>query len=276
MPLTTITPKPIIFSDLDGTLLDPVTYDFESARPALDVIRRRDIPLVLVSSKTRREIEHYRSKLENPHPFISENGGGVFIPRGYFSFPFPYDREVGPYGVVELGTPYPVLLVVFKALKEEILWKITGFSELTDEALCSLTGLSLEEVRWARQREYGEAFLVEGGEEAVAQVRKKIEEKGMTYVWGGRFHHLLGKNDKGKAVQILKTLYKIEFFSIVTIGIGDSQNDLPMLSAVDQPIFLKREDDPLFTVPSEIRNLKVIEGTGPKAWAEALLRVLSS
>jgi len=34
----------------------------------------------------RKEIEYYRKKLDNNHPFISENGGGIFIPKGYFPF----------------------------------------------------------------------------------------------------------------------------------------------------------------------------------------------
>jgi HAD superfamily hydrolase (TIGR01484 family) len=73
----------IVFTDLDGTLLDE-SYSFAAAQPALRKTAELDIPLVLCSSKTRREIEHYRKKLGNSHPFISENGGGIFIPEGYF------------------------------------------------------------------------------------------------------------------------------------------------------------------------------------------------
>ncbi|HLF86164.1 MAG TPA: HAD hydrolase family protein, partial [Nitrospiria bacterium] len=71
-------------TDLDGTLLHPKTYSFDAARPALTLIKERRIPLILCSSKTRGEIELYRKWLGNQHPFISENGGGIFIPRGYF------------------------------------------------------------------------------------------------------------------------------------------------------------------------------------------------
>ena len=72
----------IIFTDLDGTLLDK-KYSYESALPALALIESHKIPLVLCSSKTRSEIEFYRTKLNNDHPFICENGGGIFIPIGY-------------------------------------------------------------------------------------------------------------------------------------------------------------------------------------------------
>ena len=76
----------IIITDLDGTLLHHRTYSFEEAKPALDLVRRQGIPLVICSSKTRAEIEVYRKRLDNNHPFISENGGGIYIPAGYFPF----------------------------------------------------------------------------------------------------------------------------------------------------------------------------------------------
>ena len=91
MPSTTTTRKLVIFTDLDGTLLDRNTYSFEPAQSTLHLIKQKNIPLVLSSSKTRAEIEFYRRRLENDHPFISENGGAVFIPRDYFSFQFSYD-----------------------------------------------------------------------------------------------------------------------------------------------------------------------------------------
>jgi len=271
----TITPKPIIFTDLDGTLLDQDTYSFESAEPALRQIRLERIPLVFSSSKTRTEIELYRKKLENDHPFISENGGAVFVPKHYFSFPFPYDRELEEYFVLELGTFYLQIIEVLKLIKKETGISIRGFSDLTEEELASLCGLSLEEAAFAKKREYDEPFIIEDGEDEVEIVKRKIEERGMNYVWGGKFHHILGKNDKGKAVEILKELYENEFFSVLTIGIGDSLNDLPMLLVVDHPIFIKGGGSFSLGALSTIQGLTIAEGAGPQAWNKAILNKLN-
>jgi mannosyl-3-phosphoglycerate phosphatase len=268
------TPKLIIFTDLDGTLLDRDTYSFEAAIPVLRVLKQNAIPLVLTSSKTRAEIELYRKKLENHHPFISENGGAIFVPKGYFSFQFPCDRGSEGYLVLELGTFYPLIIGVLNSIKKETGIRIRAFSDLTEEELTSLCGLSLREAEFAKKREYDEPFMIEGGKREVEMVKEKIEEKGMNYVWGGRFHHIFGKNDKGKAVEILKELYENEFFSISTVGVGNSLNDLPMLLAVDHPVFLKgREDHPL-EIPLKIQNLTILDGTGPFVWKEALLSLL--
>jgi mannosyl-3-phosphoglycerate phosphatase len=269
----TTTPKVIIFTDLDGTLLDQETYSFEPAQPALRVIREKDIPLVLSSSKTRAEIEFYRRKLENGHPFISENGGAVFIPKDYFSFQFPYDRETDWFFVLELGTFYPRIIEVLEWIKKETGILIKGFSDLTEKEISSICRLDSKEAGLAKKREYDEPFIIEGSEKEVDLVKEKIKQRGLNYVWGGRFHHILGKNDKGKAVEILKELYENQFFSIFTIGIGDSLNDLPMLRAVDHPIFLK-EEDPLPDVPSSVQNLAIIEGRGPRVWSKVVLNAL--
>jgi len=271
----TTTPKIMIFSDLDGTLLDRDTYSFEPALPALRVIKQKGIPLVLSSSKTRAEIELYRKKLENDHPFISENGGAVFIPKGYFSFQFPYDRELEEYFVLELGTFYLQIVEVFNSIKKETRIPIKGFSDLTEDELTSLCGLSLREAEFAKKREYDEPFIIEGGKKEIEIVKRKIEEKGMNYVWGGKFHHILSKNDKGKAVEILRELYENQFFSIYTVGIGDNLNDIPMLRAADHPILFKGESSLFPEELSTIQNLTIVERTGPQAWNEAILRIVA-
>ena len=70
-----------MFSDLDGSLLDHYSYSFDAALPAVNALEELDIPLILVSSKTRAEILAVREQLANRHPFIVENGADVFVPQ---------------------------------------------------------------------------------------------------------------------------------------------------------------------------------------------------
>ncbi|HUL36157.1 MAG TPA: HAD-IIB family hydrolase [Thermodesulfobacteriota bacterium] len=271
----TTTPKLVIFTDLDGTLLEQDSYSFEHALPALRLIREKGIPLVFSSSKTRSEIEFYRKKMENDHPFVSENGGAVFIPKGYFSSSFPCDRESDNYFVLELGISYPRIVAVLDSVRKETGVSLKGFSDLTAEEISSICGLSLQEARFSKAREYDEPFLIEGGAGNVETIRKKIVARGMNYVWGGRFHHILGNNDKGRAVGMLKHLFEKEFLSISTVGIGDNQNDLPMLLSVDYPIFLRAKQIPLPETLLPIRRLTVADGAGPQAWNRVILSFLN-
>jgi mannosyl-3-phosphoglycerate phosphatase len=149
-----------------------------------------------------------------------------------------------------------------------------GFSDLSKEELFSLCGLSANEADFAKKREYDEAFVIEGEESQIEAVRRKIEEKGMHYAWGGRFHHILGNNDKGKAVAILKELYENPFFSITTLGIGDSANDYPMLAAVDHPFLLREQGSSLPKIPQRDSKWVIVEGAGPAVWNKVILSFL--
>ncbi|MFX1476297.1 MAG: HAD hydrolase family protein, partial [Promethearchaeota archaeon] len=100
-----------------------------------------------------------------------------------------------------------------------------------------------------------------------------IEEKGLRTTVGGRFYHLTGDNDKGKAVDILKKVYRRKYGDIVTVALGDSPNDLGMLERVDYPILVqnyKGEHDQRITVPNLVRA----EGIGPEGWNKSVLKLI--
>jgi mannosyl-3-phosphoglycerate phosphatase len=79
-----VEPRLLIFTDLDGTLLDHDTYDFSPALPALAALRAAQVPLILCSSKTFAEMKYWGEVLDLHHPFISENGGALVVPKNYF------------------------------------------------------------------------------------------------------------------------------------------------------------------------------------------------
>jgi len=94
------TAKIIIFTDIDGTLLDK-EYSFQDVQPIIKKLQSVNIPIILCSSKTRSEIEYYRSKLDIKEPFISENGAAIFIPKGYFQSKHNCTKSNEDYDIVE-------------------------------------------------------------------------------------------------------------------------------------------------------------------------------
>lgn len=46
----------LVFSDLDGTLLDSHSYDWQPAAPWLTRLREANVPVILCSSKTSAEM----------------------------------------------------------------------------------------------------------------------------------------------------------------------------------------------------------------------------
>lgn len=263
--------KTIIITDLDGTLLDAASYSCAPAQPALNLIRARDIPLIFCSSKTRAEIEVLRRELDNQHPFISENGGGVFIPRGYLSAPFDA-TDAGDYQLITLGTPYADIRRQFLRLRDELQVRARGFGDMTVEEVAALTGLSLEAARLARQRDFDEPFVFEGAPDA--RFLRAIEASGLSWT-EGRLFHIMGRHDKGRAVKLLQTLYEKQFGTVKSIGLGDSLNDLQMLQTVEQPVLVKH-DDGSHDARIDIAGLIRTQLSGPAGWNEAVLRLLAA
>ncbi len=267
--------KIIIITDLDGTLLHPKTYSFEAARPALDLIKERKIPLILCSSKTKAEIEVYRKRLNNKHPFISENGGGIFIPDGYF--PFPIDAEIKDgYRIIVLGKPYSEIRNAFIEIRQRLGIKAKGFGDMTAEEIAVLANLPLTEAALAKERDFDEPFIFEvdaNNESKIEGFLKAIEDSGLHWTQG-RFYHILGDNDKGKAVKILKGFYEKAYGRIATIGLGNMFNDLPLLKEVDYPVLVQNEGgsyDERVNLPNLIRA----DGIGPEGWNKAVLRLIN-
>jgi mannosyl-3-phosphoglycerate phosphatase len=267
--------KPLIFTDLDGTLLDD-TYSFEKALPALSLIEKHKIPLVICSSKTRSEIEFYREKLSNDHPFICENGGGIFIPIGYFGsnmlIPSHQRTLDNRYDVITLGAHYSELRETLQVLQKEG-FSVKGFGDLSAEEIAQAMGLTIEEAKMAQQRDFDEPFFFEDNEQKIDALINSIKRKGFNFT-KGRIYHLLGQSDKGKAVTILTDLYKQKYGAATTIGIGDSPNDLPMMEKIDVPIIVQKPDgayDPsLMAIPKSIKA----EGIGPEGWNDTMISLI--
>ena len=261
----------LVFTDLDGTLLDYDTYAFDAAEPALDRLRRERIPFVLCSSKTRAEIEAVRTRLRNEHPFVSENGGGVFIPRGYFPHTIDGAEERGVYTVLPLGEPYADLTAALDRASRATGVAIRGFSAMTDDDVATATGLPLDDARRARQREFDEPFRILDPAGAGALLAA-LEREGKRWTHGGRFYHVTGANDKAVAVRLLTALYRRSTDRVTTVGLGDAPNDAGFLSEVDIPVLVASPE--IDRLRSLVPRGRVTARPGPAGWNAAVLDLL--
>ncbi len=261
----------IIITDLDGSLLHPRTYAFKDAIPTLNLIKSREIPLVLSSSKTRAEIELFRERLDNVHPFVSENGGGVFIPEDYFSFPVEGELKDG-FRVVTIGKPYNKVRKVLLEIKEKYPFHINGFGDMTTEEVAKVTGMTIKEASLSKLREFDEPFIFNGSDEEKKEILKAIEEKGFHWTEGS-FLHILGEHDKGVAARMLIKHYENALGHVATVGIGDSLNDFPLLKEVDIPVLIPKEDGS-YVQGINLDRLLLARKFGPEGWGETVAEIL--
>ena len=259
----------IIFSDLDGTLIDHSTYSYKAALDALRLLKKKKVPLIFCTSKTRAEIEKYRKELGIKDPFISENGGAIFVPKKYFDFGFDFDRETREHKIIELGTPIKNLLEAVTKIKENG-YEITAFSDMPAAVLSKDCGLKLNDAKNAKMREYDEAFKINSKKDE-PKIRELIKKQGFRFTKGGRYCHITGNNDKGNAVKILANIFKRKYPKIKTIGLGDGQNDVPMLKEVDVPVIVKNSANSRLKVDFDV--IRTNE-EGPEGWNEAVKKLV--
>ena len=258
----------ILFTDLDATLLDHYTYDYQPATAALHLLKQFHIPLILTSSKTFDEVMHWRKVLDLSDPFIFENGGGIAFPPD-FPILLPELPTVQDLKILFLSPPYAEIVAIVRQLKTRFSFR--GFFELTPEEIARRTGLPLEAARRAKNRLCSEPIIWEDSEAHLKQFKQILNSNNLQVIRGGRFYHVLGNStNKGVAVQkVIHLFSEWEGFKRVSIGLGDSPNDLPMWQAVDIPVAVQRPNGQ-YTSPLPENTIKA-PAKGPEGWNQAVL-----
>jgi mannosyl-3-phosphoglycerate phosphatase len=250
----------LIFTDLDGTLLDHKTYELNEAKEMLGYISEQKIPLIIVTSKTKDEVIELQKKLNISYPFIIENGAGIFIPK---------EKD---FELITLGKSYETTINAFKEYSKK--FPIKGFHEMSNEEVSLYTGLTENKAKLARKRTFSEPFVLED-ETKIKELKQFALADGFDVVKGGRFYHLITfGQDKAKAVFEMKKYYENLYNkSFKTIALGDGENDITMLKCVDIPILIKKYDGTF--ISCVIKNLIKSKYIGPKGWNDSLKKVLN-
>ena len=214
----------IVVTDLDGTLLDHQTYDYTPALETISELDKREIPIILNSSKTQAEISTLRQQLGNQEPFVCENGGIL----------------VGMGEVKHLGTPREDFLPSLRSLKAKLQLEYQGFADATVDDVVQWTGLSRpEDAQKAMARSATEPLLWQDTDSALKEFRQELQKLNLQCVKGGRFHHVMGIFNKASCFPQLKEYYaQSKSEEIKIIALGDSPNDLPMLEQADYAIVI--------------------------------------
>ncbi|MCB9656585.1 MAG: HAD-IIB family hydrolase [Sandaracinaceae bacterium] len=252
----------LVFTDLDGTLLDHDTYSFEPARPMVTRLAQMGAVLVLTSSKTEPEMRALRTALGNDAPFVVENGSVVCMPA----------REPGaPDEHVVHGAPYADIRRVLTELRATHGFDFVGFGDLDAAGVAELTGLSTDDAARAKQRAGTEPLVWRDTDEALVRFERAVQDAGLHVTRGGRFVHVMGHTDKGRAVPFLRAHYETLFPSRTwtTVGLGDSENDLPLLHAVDVAIVVRKPSGAWLPFESARPQYRTAL-PGPAGWAATL------
>lgn len=263
-------PNLLIFTDLDGTLLDHNDY---SAKPASDMVDRlRELALaqiVPVTSKTRAELAHmeqlpmFRDSLA-----ICENGSVISAVDQA-----PFFRQDGV-RVLTLSVGYQEILGEIALLPPPVKNQIRGFHNMTASDVAKETGLVLENAQLAKRREATEPFLWSGSETEMQELRSTMAKVGIQIQQGGRFFHFTGKASKVDAMQtVVEACRKNQpETDYITVAVGDGPNDLRMIEAANFGVIIPNPCG--VTIASGQANVRTAPASGPDGWVKAVTEIL--
>ncbi len=262
----------ILFSDLDGTILDGETYEPGPALDGLAKCKKARLPVILCSSKTRAEIELYHKTLA-PHPacpFITENGGGIFFPKDYWEEPQGAEL-LGDFWKITLGTAHNKVLPALKDVARAIGININNFSDMLPKDVAHMTGLSVEQAKLAMEREFDEPFWIEKKDHGCLDlIEKEIQQRGMRFTRGGRCLHIHGASDKGLSAQYVRQRYEQACGKVCAAAVGDAANDLPLFQAVDKAFLVKKPDGSHDSKIPKINSIQFLSGEGPSGFLQTV------
>ena len=267
--------RTVVFTDLDGTLLDHETYRADPALEVLHELAKREIPVVPVTSKTRKEVLHLQqTQLPFRGPFIVENGSAIVFPPGDPWTPETRGEVRDRFRIVRLGSTYEEAHRALISLREELQIPLVSLPELSDEEVARLTGLQGASIQHARAREFSEVFLVPPSPH-LDLLRRAAENRGFRVLVGDRFGHLIGiRAGKGAAIRFLMMLLRERDPETTwrTIGLGNSPNDIELLETTDHAVVIPGPAGPH---PELDRGDWIVApASGPEGWARAIRDLL--
>jgi len=267
--------RTIIFTDLDGTLLDHHNYSFAAAVPALQAVDERGIPLILTTSKTLAEVSAINHTLGNPQPAIVENGCALCFPLDR-DYPFEIGKHerIDNYAVVRSSPDYATLHRFVERQRSLHQWRLQGFGDMDPGQVAASTGLDRQQAVKAKTRLCSEPFLWLDTDQNLKRFIAAAEDAGLRITRGGRFWHLMGQSSKAQALEAMRTLIVGEDTGATTvIALGDSENDRRMLQNADVAVVIRRHDGSHLDCHGREKTI-FTQQQGPAGWNAAILQIL--
>ena len=257
--------KILIFTDLDGSLLDKETFKFDIIKDYFKELVGNGIIIIPNSSKTEAELLDFNEQNNLDLSFIAENGSSIHrLNKIHQNLP---DKIIISRTIDEIRNIYE------ENISLDFGNKITHILELDREKQQKILGLPLDKIKLAIKRDHSIPIKFNGTKIEKNEFIKIMKNSGLTIQTGGRIMNVCDNVNKSKAMsRALQLIRKQLDDEIITIGVGDNENDIEMIKQTDYPCLVKNDnfDSSLINIDNLIKS----DEPSPKGWSDVIKTAL--
>jgi HAD superfamily hydrolase (TIGR01484 family) len=256
-------PMTLLFSDVDGTLLDRQGRFAMTAQELAPHLRT--LQIVLASSRTVRELADVQRALGITGPVVAENGAVIGL---------PWDaNDTAP---------------ASRTVIDGRAWSLIG----SDETATSLQALVREAARAVgvsyvdqvdvepmvdRRRSVALRAAGDGDDQlaTLLPLLQALRGRGLTVASGGAWWLVTRDADKGRgALQLLERLRqtdaRVRDQLLVIAAVGDGDNDVPLLQVVEQRFAIARADGTWHADLRAVAGVRLVQTPGIDGWCDVI------
>jgi predicted mannosyl-3-phosphoglycerate phosphatase (HAD superfamily) len=234
------------------------------------------LPIVWVTARSRLQMDEPRRKFGHQHPFIGENGCGVYLPEDYFHLRPTKTVRMGRFTCIPVAEVQPAASEALESVAEETGISVVPLRSLAPRELAQNTGLPTRDAELARQRDFDELFFFAGASQADEQrfAAETARRNAVLRQQGVLWSLAVGAN-VSQCIRDLSKLYERALRSHpAIIGIATPAEAEGFLSVCDRGLILANQSqlDSLAEASRGTKN-KVLPRNSPDVWDLVLAAV---
>ena len=264
----------LIFTDLDGTLLNHDNYSFGNNKKLISTIINNKNEIIFNTSKTFSECKKLLKELKLSNmPFSTENGAVLYFPKIRFN-KIKNSSSFEKYWKVRIAKLSSKVWHQFLKQKQKK-YNFLIAQDLSPKILKKYTNLN--NTNMMLDREASQIILWEDNLTKFKLFKNDLKsEKEGVLIKGSRFIQISSICNKRIAKKLISHAYDIQFrdkYSINTIALGDSKNDIDMLNSCKYSCLIKNSTGTHVKLRPNKKNVFKSSKLAPDGWGEVLYKL---
>jgi mannosyl-3-phosphoglycerate phosphatase len=239
-------------------------------------LEHASVPVVWVTSRSRAQMDEPIRRLGHRHPFIAEDGSGVFLPEDYFHLRPEKTVRLGRFTCIPVAELQAAASEALEVLSEETGVAVVPLRSLSPRELAQNLGLPTREAELARQRDFDEPFFFVGASDAdMARFREAAKRDKLAVRQHGVLWSLAVRANLGQSIREVSKLYDRALRHHATVvGVARPEEAGDMFTACDRGLVLARQTTADGAAGAARRGkIKEIPISAPDLWERVLAEV---